>query len=338
MWSNHSVFTTLYKESIEHHTKTFDEHWQNQLLDKFQQSLGIFKTDCPFEPKTLEIVEEKGYKRISMEISTFQNLRMQFYLLIPENKQRQPLPLVLAIHGHGYGNKDLVGLNADGTKRVGIQGIHKDFAISLVNKGFIVAAPELIGFGERRYNTDSNPENEGDNTCYSFASQLLLFGKTLAGLRVFECKRLLDYLVTEENVDENKIGCMGISGGGLVTAFLSATDKRIQAAVISGYTNQFYSSIMRRHHCLDNYIPGILQYAEMPEIIALSVPRPLFIEAGIHDHLFPIKATREAVKKIKKIYSCFGVGDAVDYQYFNGGHEVNGDKSITWLYHLLFNK
>ena len=86
----------------------------------------------------------------------------------------------------------------------------------------------------------------------------------------------------------HKIGCMGISGGGLVAAFTSILDERIKATVISGYTSTFKGSIMDRRHCLDNYIPGILEYTEMPDLIGLIAPRALFIEAGTADHLFPL--------------------------------------------------
>lgn len=73
---------------------------------------------------------------------------------------------------------------------------------------------------------------------------------------------------------------MGISGGGLVAAFASALDERIKAAVVSGYVNTFEASIMAIRHCIDNYVPGLLQDAEMPDIVGLIAPRPLLIESG----------------------------------------------------------
>src|SRR5690625_5766073 len=101
------------------------------------------------------------------------------------------------------------------------------------------------------------------------SSQLLLMGKTIAGLRIQECRQVIDYMQLLKEVDGQRIGCMGISGGGLVAAFTSALDDRIKATVISGYTSTFKGSIMDRRHCLDNYVPGILQYTVMPELIGL---------------------------------------------------------------------
>src|SRR5699024_11678877 len=127
-----------------------------------------------------------------------------------------------------------------------------------------------------------------DISLYMIASQLLLVGKTIAGLRIQECRQAIDYIQSLQQVDDERIGCMGISGGGLVTAFTSVLDERIKATVVSGYTSTFKGSIMDRRDCLDNYVPGILQYSEMPELIGLIVPIPIFIVSGKVIHLFSV--------------------------------------------------
>ncbi|MEK3887224.1 dienelactone hydrolase family protein [Bacillus sp. FSL K6-3431] len=331
MWAKHPFLDDLYEEAMKTHARTYDADWKQRLISQFQGSLGQFSSMEPLQAEILEETKKDGYTRYSIEITTLPSLRMQMYVLIPNDKIGQRYPAVLALHGHGYGNKDIVGINVDGTERDGDPGYHQDFAVELVKRGMVVAVPELIGFGERRYTPGYTPEKMEDNSCYSIASQLLLFGKTIAGLRIFECRRVLDYLETREIVDSGKIGCMGISGGGLVAAFTSVLDNRISATVVSGYTNIFQGSIMARRHCLDNYIPGILQYAEMPELIGLLVPRPLFIEAGNADPLFPKKHVKIASEIIIDIYKGFGAGKLVTTHFFEGGHEINGEKSYDWL-------
>ncbi|MEH7381594.1 alpha/beta hydrolase family protein [Bacillus sp. JJ1533] len=330
MWVIHQFMEELYLDANVSRTKNHDEKWQSLLTSKFQDLLGTYKNDAPLQPK---IVEQKGYEhytRYSIEISTLPSLRLQMYVLVPNHLGGKKAPAILALHGHGYGNKDIVGLDPDGNDRKGDPGLHKDFAIELVKRGFIVMAPELIGFGDRTYSDDMS-HSPSDNSCYSLATQLLLYGKTLAGLRVFECQKVLDFMEEYEEIDSSRIGCMGISGGGLVAAYTSVLDKRIQATVVSGYTNTFKGSIMNRRHCLDNYVPGILQYAEMPELIALMVPRPLFIESGKKDHLFPVKETEKAIQQIKSIYSERNVGHLVNWKLFEGGHEIGGEQSFEWL-------
>ncbi|MEH7222657.1 alpha/beta hydrolase family protein [Bacillus sp. JJ1566] len=330
MWVTHPFLDELYQETVKSNPKTYDDKWQTSLTSKFQELIGTFKSDVPLQPTINKQMVFDQYTRYSIEITTLPSLKLQMYVLIPNNLEGKKAPAILALHGHGYGNKDIVGLDPSGNGRKGDPGLHKDFAIELVKRGFIVIAPELIGFGERSYSNDKR-QSPSDNSCYSLASLLLLYGKTLAGLRVFECQRVLDFMEEYEQIDSSRIGCMGISGGGLVAAFTSILDKRIQATVISGYTNTFKESIMNRRHCLDNYVPGILQYAEMPELIALLVPRPLFIESGKMDHLFPVKETEKAIEHINGIYSKRNVEHLVNWHLFEGGHEICGDQSFEWL-------
>ncbi|WP_449539326.1 dienelactone hydrolase family protein [Ferdinandcohnia sp. Marseille-Q9671] len=330
MWVKHPFLEDLYKETIQTHVKEYDDKWQTELLSKFQDLIGTFKSEEPLSPVVSKQKEYDQYTRYSVEITTLPKVRMQMYVLVPKNHGKKQLPAVLALHGHGYGNKDIVGLDPSGNDREGDPGLHKDFAVELVKRGFVVCAPELIGFGERTYSNDER-KSPADNSCYSLASQLLLYGKTLAGLRVFECMRVVDYLSTFEGVDSTRIGCMGISGGGLVAAYTSILDKRISATVVSCYTNTFKGSIIERRHCLDNYVPGILEYTEMPELIGLMAPRPLFIEAGKKDHLFPIKETEKAIEKLKGIYSSHKVTDLLQWHLFDGGHEISGEISFDWL-------
>lgn len=329
MWVVHQFLDELYQD-VQSKTKIHDENWQSSLTAKFQELIGTFNSNEELEPKIVKQKVYDQYTRYSAAITTLPNVRMQMYVLVPNGLEGKKAPAVLALHGHGYGNNDIVGLDPIDNDRQGDPGLHKDFAIELVKRGFIVVAPELIGFGKRTLSNDVRT-NPSDNSCYSLASQLLLYGKTLAGLRVFECQRVLDFMTELEELNTDRIGCMGISGGGLVAAFTSILDTRIRATVISGYTNTFKGSIMNRRHCLDNYVPGILQYAEMPELIALMVPRPLFIESGKKDHLFPVRETEKAIDEIKQIYSERNVEQLLRWQLFDGGHEICGDQSYDWL-------
>lgn len=331
MWTKHEFIEELYKEQTNVNDKPFNVEWKEQVTEQFHRAVGKFKSSEPLNPTILSTVMKEGYTRYSIEITTLPKLTMQMYLLVPDELNQQQANLVLALHGHGYGNKDVVGLNADGSEKEEQSGYHQDFAVSLVQKGLIVAVPELIGFGDRRYAPDQEPVKDSDSSCYSIAKQLLLFGKTIAGLRIFECQKVLDYLESRDDFQIGKIGCMGISGGGLVAAFTSIVDQRISATVISGYTSTFKGSIMDRRHCLDNYIPGILQIAELPEIIGLLAPRPLFIESGIHDDLFKEPDVKVAEKRIRSIYQAFDSEENVSAHYFDGGHEISGEYSFDWL-------
>lgn len=334
MWHPDSFLQLSYEQaSREYAFKASNEAewsvWREQLKPKFIELLGGFpQVKSELKVKLIEEVDCLDHIRQRVEFESYPGFAFPAYVLIPKNISGK-LPAVIACHGHGYGSKDTVGLEPDGAPRKEAT-YHKDFALELMRKGFLVIVPELLGFGDTRLKEDA-AKPPWDNSCYRIATNLLMMGQTLAGHRIYQIIRTLDYLETRADVDMNRIGCMGISGGGLVAGFTAAVDDRIKAVVVSGYVNLFRDSIMAVHHCVDNFIPGILQYAEMPDILALNAPRPMLVEAGTKDHIFPIEATREAIRQLEQVYEVLGVPERLEQDVFKGGHEISGQKAYDWL-------
>jgi hypothetical protein len=124
---------------------------------------------------------------------------------------------------------------------------------------------------------------------------------------------------------------MGISGGGTVTVFSTALEPRIRAAMVSGYLNTFRDSVGSLSHCIDNYVPGILNWAEMHDIAGLIAPRPLFVESGERDNIFPIRASIASFTEVRKIYGVFGASEATEQEVFPDEHAFWGKRGIPFL-------
>jgi dienelactone hydrolase len=297
--------------------------------------MGDFaEPDARLEPELLETEEYDDYVQERVSYRTADRLRVPAYVLIPKRRKGK-LPAVVAWHGHGYGSKEIVGLHPDGSHNDGDPGIHGRFAVELAKRGLVVLAPEIIGFGDRRLAAHWSKDPRKSSSCSMLSATLLMLGKTLAGLRVHEAIRAADYLGAREEVDAGRIGCMGFSGGGMVAAFASMLDKRMQAAAISAYTSTFAGSIMRINHCIDNYIPSILRLGELPELLGSMAPRALFVESGLADPLFPIDAVQEAVRRLERIYTERGAADRFRFDFFPGKHEVSGARLFDWLAEYL---
>ena len=293
--------------------------------------------DAPLEPQVLEVVDKGDYTREKLLLRTSAYTVMPVYILKPKS-QAAPLPVVLALHGHGYGVKDIVGLWEDGTERNTPDGYHKDFAVELCRKGFLVAAPEISCFGERQ--TDFSHLNkligQGEpTTCHHTAALAFHLGGSVVGLRVRDGIRLVDYLETRPDADTARLGAMGISGGGMHTFFSTCLDPRIRACVVRGYFSPYRNSIFGMHHCTCNYVPGLHSFGEIYDLAGLIAPRPMLIEAGTRDPIFPIEAVKEAVARTQEVYSVFGAKDQLETDYFEGRHRINGERAYNFLWEKL---
>jgi len=128
---------------------------------------------------------------------------------------------------------------------------------------------------------------------------------------------------------------IGNSGGGTIALFTSAIDMRVKATIPASYFNTFRDSVYSIYHCPDNFIPGILQWFEMPDLVGLVAPRYLFVQQGERDPIFPLKGFREATAKAEEIYRVFGVPERIGSHVYPGGHLWNGSMAIPWLVKVL---
>jgi len=95
--------------------------------------------------------------------------------------------------------------------------------------------------------------------------------------------------------------------------------------------NTFRDCIMSMPHCIDNYVPGILQWGEMYDVAALIAPRPLFVESGERDPIFPLKGSLESFAHVQRVYEVFGAKEHTQQEVFPGVHEFWGRQGLPWL-------
>ncbi len=201
------------------------------------------------------------------------------------------------------------------------------YGLDLAKRGFVTLSLDQWGWGERegkRKKTLSQPEQH-------YALVALLLGKTAIGIRTVDVSKSIDVLESLDFV-EKKFGVIGQSGGGTTSAFSSAIDDRIDVAVISGYFCELYESIFSLNHCACNYVPGILKYMDIPDIVALRAPKPTFIVSGDRDDIFPQEGVQSAYKKLKRVYDLFGKPENLDIDVIKGaGHVFRGDYCYPFL-------
>ena len=312
--------------------------WQAETRRALGETLGFQSSpSVPLAPERIETVDKGDYVREKILLRTSPHALMPVYMLVPKQGPR-PFPVVVAFHGHGYGVKDIVGLWEDGEERDTPDGYHKDFGVALCRRGFAVAAPEISCFGERQTDfsyLDTTIGQEPPDTCTHTAMLAFHLGGSVVGQRVQDGKRLIDYLETRQDVDAGRLGAMGISGGGMHTFFSTCMDERIKACVISGYYSTFRDSILAMHHCACNFVPGLHKFGEMHDLVGLIAPRPLLVEAGDYDPIFPLAAVKSSVERTRAVYQVFGARDQVETDYFQGRHQISGKRAYDFLMEKL---
>jgi hypothetical protein len=306
------------------------EAWQRKLRAKVTELVGGFPPakSAPVA-QIAETRDFPGYKRERFFFESRPGVWVAGWLLTP-NKGRAPYATVICVPGHGRGADDIVGIDEKGQDRTEKPFYQFDFAVQTVEHGMAAIAIEPMAFGCRR-DEKTKSKGPGTSACQPTAGAALLLGETMVGWRVYDVMRTIDWIGTRKDLDVNRVGCMGISGGGTVTLFSTALDTRIKAALVSGYLNTFRDSILSLSHCIDNYVPGILNWAEMYDVGGLIAPRPMLAESGSRDPIFPINGSRESFAKVKRVYEVFGAGDKVEHDVFEGVHQFNGARGIPFL-------
>jgi dienelactone hydrolase len=307
------------------------EAWQKRLRAKVTELVGGFPASrAPLAVETLEVREFPRYRREKFIFTSRPGLGVLGYLLTPKDA-KPPYASMVCVPGHGRGVDDIVGIDDQGQDRTDKDGYQHDFAIQVVEHGMAAVAIEPLAFGCRRDPLTRKKSGIKGSACQPVAGAALLFGQTMIGWRVWDVMRTIDWIETRKELDAKRVGCMGISGGGTCTTFSAALEPRIKVAYISGYLNIFRDCILSLSHCMDNYVPGILNYAEMYDVAGLIAPRPLFVESGEKDEIFPIAASRESFARVKKVYEVFGAAGVAEQETFDGPHSFWGVKGIPFL-------
>ncbi len=313
--------------------------WRARLREKIETLAGMVPPppSCDLAPTVVERTElaDDGLIREKVVYQSEPDVWVPAWLLQPRDPPATRLPAVLALHGHGgrWGKGQVAGVAEEHpVVREHIVSYNYDYGRQFARRGYVVLCPDARVFGERAVGRWS-PEDpvRGYDPCDRAGNQAALLGFSLLALTVWDDRRGIDYLQSRPDVDPARIGVAGLSLGGTRTTFVSALDDRLQATVISGYLNTFKVYALDQGLCGGQFVPGLLRWAELPDVTALIAPRPLLIEAGIQDDGFPIAASRAAHRTLARAYRLLGVGDQLWRDEFDAGHRWSGRLAYEFM-------
>jgi len=291
------------------------ESAREEIKRNFFASMGGLADErTPLNARIVGKVERGDYVIEKIVFESRPDFLVTSNLYLPRNALF-PAPAVIHVHGHAR----------EHGKRY---ELYQSVSIGLAKRGYVVFFIDASGHGER------TPQGHSEG----FA--MLPGDIPLEGLQMWDNMRALDYLCTREEVDIQRIGCTGCSGGGNQTMYLSALDERIAVsapvAAVTLYRDLFFRGI----GCACECVPNVLRYGEQNAILGLIAPRPLLIAAGIRDSIFPIVGAREVYEKVCSIYQLYDAEDkiAIAEEYVQHGYHRPMREAVygwfdKWLMH-----
>ena len=300
-------------------------HWQGELRAEVVSLLGLAGRPPPPPPDAQQLAARDcgDYVEELHALEVGEAAKLPVYLLRPKTKP--PWKPVLVFHGHDPSVQYVLGNYPDAqTKREQV-ALDNNYAQALARQGYLVCAPEQRGFGTRL------SDQHTTKSCRHLAFSYLLEGRTLLGERCRDGQQAIDWLLARDDVVPGALGATGNSGGGTTTLWLAAIEERITVAVPSCYFCSFKASILDIVHCECNYVPGILELAEMGELAALLAPRPMRVIAGERDPIFPIAAVREQYQTAERAWALAGAAERLSLAVHPGEHAYHHASSHDWF-------
>lgn len=304
--------------------------WRERVRIRLADLLGPLPSRVPLGLEVLDSTDCGSYRRDRVVFDTEATMSVPAFVLVPLDRD-EPGPAILAIHGHGPGKEEVCALDTPSV-RAAYPEHRGDYAHRLAEHGYVVLAPDLRCFGER---ADWQPEDRYH--CDVNLVHAVIAGVSPLTQNLWDMARAVDVLAQHPLVNAERIGVVGFSYGATVALFLAAWDERVRAAVISGY----FSSFAAAHRvpwnlCGSQVLPGTLGLLEHVDLGALVAPRPLLVETGTDDPLFPLDAARRSVADLRRVYEVLGVPPgALEHVVRDGAHRWYGDATVPFLAHRL---
>ena len=308
--------------------------WQEQLSVLAKASLGTMPPKVPLNPEIQAEWIEGGLQKQRVIFDVEEGLSAVAYVVRPSDAKGK-LPGILACHGHGpFGKEAVMGNRSSSELRANIELHNYDYGLQMAQAGYAVIAIDWRGFGQRDDRAKPNwLENiHGKDICDLHYVRATLLGMTALGMNVHDGMCALDYLCTQDFIDPERIGVMGLSFGGTMTTWMSLCDNRVKAADIICYSDRFADFAMRDNNsCGSQVTPGLYELCDLPDLHGLIAPRPLLVEIGTYDDCFLVDSAMNCFSEVEKIYTAAGATDKLALDLFEGGHQWGANKSFDFF-------
>lgn len=338
--------------------------WREAALKRALERMAI--PDLGGLP-AIKIVKSYTYEGLQVEELEWQlpyGRPTEGIVLKPQNAQGK-LPAILAFHDHGgnkyFGTRKITKTSADQHpmmvehQRQYYEGFA--WANELAKRGYVVLVPDNFTFGSRRVMmqdvpeflrqglSDVDPEKQENINAYNrwagqhehiMSKSLFSGGTTWPGVFFAEDKKALDILAARNDVDTGRIGCAGLSGGGLRTVMMGGLDHRIQCAISVGFMTTWKDFILNKSytHTWMAYVPLLPNELDFPEILGLRTPLPTMVLNDSEDQLYTLPEMKRADQILTDVYKKAKAEERYKCSFYPGPHKFDAkmqEEAFAWF-------
>ncbi|HEV7282476.1 MAG TPA: acetylxylan esterase [Pirellulaceae bacterium] len=319
------------------------EAWEaraEELRTQMKVALGLLPepTRHPLQPKITKTVDRDGYQVQAVVLETFPGLYLTGSLYLPDESvpgknAAGKRPATLCPHGHwsdgrfyDAGEAGVRREIASGAERFEEGGRYPLQArcVQLARMGCVVFLYDMLGYADNSAPLSQElvhgfktqrPELSSPERFGFFSAQAEMRGWSPMGLQTFNSLRAVDFVLSLPNVDPDRIGVTGASGGGTQTMILAALDPRVDAA----FPAVMVSTAMQGG-CTCESASYLRIGTGNIEFAALTAPRPLGL-SGADDWTKEIET--KGLPELRQLYDLYGAPKNVRGKYFPFPHNFN---------------
>jgi dienelactone hydrolase len=287
-----------------------------QVREKLLRWIGGLPAErTPLNVRRSGVITRANYRVEKLIFESQPGFFVTANLYVPTNRPG-PFPAVVQPTGHSLTAK--------------ARELYQSLSIGLAEYGFVVLTYDPLGQGERRifFDRDLGDSKVGGTTVehQMVGIQALLGGESLARLMIWDGMRALDLLASLPEVDAQRLGVAGCSGGGTLTAYLAALDPRVKAAAPACYISSWQEQLSGTGpQDAEQQFPDQLRDGfDHGDLLIAAAPKPYLIASTTED-FFPLAGAQRTYEEAKAIYNRFGAEDKIAWFTAPGGHGMRAD-------------
>jgi hypothetical protein len=273
----------------------------------------------PANPRTRLVYDEPRWQGYEVVLDVYPDVLAYGILLLPNDlRPGERRPVVVCQHGLEGRPQDVVNPKKK-------TPYYNSFGARLADRGFIVYAPQNPYIGQDRFRVLQRKANPLGLSLFSFI--------------IRQHERTLEWLAGLPMVDPTRIGFYGLSYGGKTAMRVPAILEGYALSICSGDFNEWvwknatvdYGAsymLSGEYEMYEFDLGNTFNYAEMAALIA---PRPFMVERGHHDGVGLDEWVAYEYAKVRRLYARLGVADRTEIEFFNSGHEINGQGTFRFL-------